>query len=381
MSDNDNFAVPAPRKPTRRATSTAEEPSLDTAIPATSTTATTTSTEPPQAPPLAYEKPQWGAVASHDYGFEILKGGISIEKIQGPKKDVITIGRLPLCDIQMEHPSISRYHAVLQFNHDGNAFIYDMDSAHGTRLNKQRVPPRIHLPLRPGDQLRFGESTRICIFETDKELDEDLEQEHVRKEAKRAISVQSLAPRDQEDDEGATWGFAEDAIEEPDQDEDEESGKGKKSADADLINIAQEKMMAEEAKRRREELEIMFGDDSDEEAFYDRTARKKKKVKKVEKAETHDELVERAKQSQKQIDALEKEIEQRKQEDAAKKEQEKAAAEEEEQDLDAYMKSLNKEPENKPSVLKMQSDLNKLKKEHEHLEKLVKLTKPSDIFS
>lgn len=146
-------------------------------------------------------------------------------------------------------------------------------------------------------------------------------------------------------------GFREDAIEEPDQDEDEESGgKGKKSADADLINIAQEKMMAEEAskcqywiynawcihwdllERRREELEIMFGDDSDEEGFYDRTgklddgyginlwltcyslARKKKKVQKVEKAETHDELVERAKQSQKQIDALEKEIEQRKQE-------------------------------------------------------------------
>lgn len=43
-------------------------------------------------------------------------------------------------------------------------------------------------------------------------------------------------------------------------------------------------------------------------------ARKKKKVKKEEKAETHDELVERARQSQKQIDALEKEIEQRKQE-------------------------------------------------------------------
>ncbi|CDS11397.1 hypothetical protein LRAMOSA03660 [Lichtheimia ramosa] len=389
MSDNDNFAVPAPRKPARPATSTAEESSADTTVPVhssptttTTTTTTTTSAEPPQAPPLAYEKPQWGAVASHDYGFEILKGGISIEKIQGPKKDVITIGRLPLCDIQMEHPSISRYHAVLQFNHDGNAFIYDMDSAHGTRLNKQRIPPRIHLPLRPGDQLRFGESTRICIFETDKELDEDLEEEHVRKQAKRAISVQSLAPRDQEEDEGATWGFREDAIEEPDQDEDEESGgKGKKSADADLINIAQEKMMAEEAKRRREELEIMFGDDSDEEGFYDRTARKKKKVQKVEKAETHDELVERAKQSQKQIDALEKEIEQRKQEDAAKKEQDKATKEEEEQDLDTYMKSLNKKQENKPSVLKMQSDLNKLKKEHERLEKLVKLTKPSDIFS
>lgn len=45
-------------------------------------------------------------------------------------------------------------------------------------------------------------------------------------------------------------GFAEDAVEEPDEDDEEESGgKGKKSADADLINIAQEKMMAEEASK------------------------------------------------------------------------------------------------------------------------------------
>lgn len=101
MSDNDNFAVPAPRKPARPATSTAEESSADTTVPVhssptttTTTTTTTTSAEPPQAPPLAYEKPQWGAVASHDYGFEVLKGGISIEKIQGPKKDVITIGKV-----------------------------------------------------------------------------------------------------------------------------------------------------------------------------------------------------------------------------------------------------------------------------------------------
>lgn len=52
-----------------------------------------------------------------------------------------------------------------------------------------------------------------------------------------------------EDDDGYR-GFAEDAAEEPDEDEEEESGgKGKKSADADLINIAQEKMMAEEASK------------------------------------------------------------------------------------------------------------------------------------
>lgn len=57
-----------------------------------------------QAPPLSYEKPSWSSEPLFDYSVEVLKNGASIETIQGPKKEFITIGRLPICDMPMEHP-------------------------------------------------------------------------------------------------------------------------------------------------------------------------------------------------------------------------------------------------------------------------------------
>ena len=52
-------------------------------------------------------------------------------------------------DIVLEHPSSSRLHAVIQFKAGtGEAFLYDAASAHGTFLNKRRLKPRQHEPLR-----------------------------------------------------------------------------------------------------------------------------------------------------------------------------------------------------------------------------------------
>lgn len=49
----------------------------------------------------------------------------------------------------LEHPSASRLHAVLQFKGAaGGAFLYDAGSAHGTFLNKRRLKPRVHAPIR-----------------------------------------------------------------------------------------------------------------------------------------------------------------------------------------------------------------------------------------
>ena len=51
--------------------------------------------------------------------------------------------------VPMEHPSISRLHAVLQFRaSDGAAFLYDPGSAHGTIVNKQRIPAQQYVPIR-----------------------------------------------------------------------------------------------------------------------------------------------------------------------------------------------------------------------------------------
>lgn len=89
-----------------------------------------------------------------------------------------------------------------------------------------------------------------------------------------------------------------------------------------------------EIERRREDLDLMFGDDSDEE-FYDKTSRKKKK--KVEKAETHDELVVKQKKAEMKIQLLELKIEEKKKEEEAKN-----SKGEDEEDLDSYMSRISK---------------------------------------
>ncbi|KAL0081613.1 SMAD/FHA domain-containing protein [Phycomyces blakesleeanus] len=295
-------------------------------------------------PPLIYDKPSWAGVATHDYKFEILKGGVQVDQIDGPKKDLVVIGRLPICEIPMEHPSVSRYHAIIQFNQEGDAFIYDLESAHGTRLNKIRIPARTHLPIKTGDQLKFGESTRVCIFETEKPSSEqDIAREEAiaeRFRARRQLPVETS----EDDNNGVSWGFGEDAEEDDDDDEQEGDGEGEGTAsgDAALLTVDAEKLAFEDAKRRREELEIMYGDDDDDDAFYDRTERKKKKTA---KAETYDELVERLKITEENLAAVRRKIHEREEQDKQVK------TGEEEEDLDEFMKNLEKAPEKKQPLM------------------------------
>ncbi|KAI8369401.1 SMAD/FHA domain-containing protein [Radiomyces spectabilis] len=294
MADDSEFAAPPPPPPKRSAS------------------------DVPQPPPLKYTKPSWAGVAAYSYTLEVLKGGVSIDKIQGPKKDVITIGRLPLCDVQMEHPSISRYHAVLQFNEDSDAYIYDLESAHGTKLNKKHIPPRVHTLIRPGDQLQFGESTRIFVYETTKPVsEEDLEREDriALRHRSRAADVEHV--NEDDEDQGISWGFQEDAVEEDEEDEEDEENeasskrKGAPSGDAALLT-----------------------------------------------AETHDDLVIRKNATEKAMKELQEKIDQRKVRDA----EGAKSKEDEEQDLDDYMKSLSKAPQKEASLFSMQKELQQLQK-------------------
>ena len=86
-----------------------------------------------------------------DYRLEVMKQGQILEARAVAAQDHYTFGRSPGCDFLIEHPSASRLHAVLQFRgRDGAAFLADADSAHGTFLNKRRLRPRAHAPLRWG---------------------------------------------------------------------------------------------------------------------------------------------------------------------------------------------------------------------------------------
>lgn len=106
--------------------------------------------------------------------------------------DIVTIqvfGRLPVCDVSLEHPSISRYHAVLQYRptdaavvaadgeggtgntlassgpNEAGFYVYDLNSTHGSFLNKSRLQPRIYYRLRVGQMVRFGGSSRLFVLE------------------------------------------------------------------------------------------------------------------------------------------------------------------------------------------------------------------------
>ncbi|KAJ3157530.1 Kanadaptin [Geranomyces michiganensis] len=155
---------------------------------------------PLQYPPLNYETPEWSCAPREERYFE--SAPIS--------KAFLLAGRLPVCDFELEHASISRYHAVIQFKLDGSAYLYDLDSTHGTFLNKAQIPKRSYQQLRIGDMIRFGASTRIYILQGPQEEAELERLEAAQLAAARKLSapVQSTEPTE------ISWGFAEDATEE-----------------------------------------------------------------------------------------------------------------------------------------------------------------------
>lgn len=84
-----------------------------------------------------------------DFSLETMKGGRIIEETTLRGKSCFTFGRAATCDFMMEHPSISRLHAVLQFAAgEGAPSIYDCGSTHGTFLNKGRLKAKTYASLR-----------------------------------------------------------------------------------------------------------------------------------------------------------------------------------------------------------------------------------------
>ncbi|KAJ3052047.1 Kanadaptin [Rhizophlyctis rosea] len=161
--------------------------------------------EPREAPPLPYDPPEWSAEPTDEYFFEVLKSGQIIDKTPRITKEFIVAGRLPVCDIELEHASISRYHAIVQFKNDGSAHIFDLGSTHGTFINKAQLPKQTYRQLRVGDMIRFGQSTRFYIFQgpPPEEVEEP-----------KFIPSPLREKYQQQQDTEVSWGFAEDASEE-----------------------------------------------------------------------------------------------------------------------------------------------------------------------
>jgi pSer/pThr/pTyr-binding forkhead associated (FHA) protein len=71
----------------------------------------------------------------------------------------VSVGKLPSCGVSLGHdPTVSRMHALLE-NYGSAWSIRDLGSRNGTYVNAERLTAE--RLLRPGDQLRFGNSRSI----------------------------------------------------------------------------------------------------------------------------------------------------------------------------------------------------------------------------
>jgi pSer/pThr/pTyr-binding forkhead associated (FHA) protein len=169
-----------------------------------------------------YVKPPWSAVPGHFFFLEVLKDGSIVENLEVSSKGAYMFGRSDRCDFVLEHPTISRYHAVLQYNGKGEAFVYDLGSTHGTFINKRQVKAKKYAPLPVGGIIRFGHSTRLYVLQGPSEL---MPEEGVsrleRLALKEAEAAQQMAIRqasllhakkEAAAMEGVSWGMQEDAI-------------------------------------------------------------------------------------------------------------------------------------------------------------------------
>nr|CAD7575900.1 unnamed protein product [Timema californicum] len=161
--------------------------------------------------PLPYKEPKWSGLPTIPYSIEILKSGKIIDNINLDLKPFYVFGRLLTCDIHLAHPTISRYHAILQYRKEATPedapgfYIYDLGSTHGTFLNKYRIKPNIYVRLQVGHVLKLGGSTRLLILqgpEDDMEPESELSVSQLV--LKRQLQLQSRQPLNEEpaDDNG-----------------------------------------------------------------------------------------------------------------------------------------------------------------------------------
>lgn len=149
------------------------------------------------------------------FTIEIIKNGSVIQRKPICKNRLI-FGRLKEVDIPMEHPSISRNHACLLWNpndgEDGSFFLVDLNSVHGTFVNKKQIQPsKPHKISTGNDLIKIGGSTRLFFLNSSKQAAEENEKDSdYFKSEEEATKSGDEDEDDKGEDVGCTWGINDD---------------------------------------------------------------------------------------------------------------------------------------------------------------------------
>ncbi|KAF2214346.1 hypothetical protein CERZMDRAFT_37372 [Cercospora zeae-maydis SCOH1-5] len=124
--------------------------------------------EPPEA-----RKPP----SSAQWRMYVFKKSDLVDTIQLHNRSAWLVGRDPrITDLHLEHPSISKQHAVIQFRHRTTTneygdksskvkpYVIDLDSANGTKVNGKKVEASRYMELLDQDVLQFGDSEREYVM-------------------------------------------------------------------------------------------------------------------------------------------------------------------------------------------------------------------------
>jgi smad nuclear-interacting protein 1 len=124
--------------------------------------------EPPEArkPP---SKEQWRMY--------VFKEKDLLDTVYLHERSVWLFGRdRKVTDMLLEHPSVSKQHAVIQFRYINSTneygdrsgkvkpYLIDLESANGTKLNGKKVEPSRFVELVDGDVVVFGNSEREYVM-------------------------------------------------------------------------------------------------------------------------------------------------------------------------------------------------------------------------
>lgn len=124
--------------------------------------------EPPEA-----RKPP----AKEPWRLYVFKDKAVDDTIHLHQRSVWLVGRDKLVtDLLLEHPSISKQHAVIQFRYTSSTdqygdktsrvkpYLIDLESANGTKLNGTKVDASRFIEIVDADVIQFGDSEREYVF-------------------------------------------------------------------------------------------------------------------------------------------------------------------------------------------------------------------------
>ncbi|XP_063826712.1 probable serine/threonine-protein kinase DDB_G0280133 isoform X2 [Ostrinia nubilalis] len=140
---------------------------------------------------IKYTQPEDAKQPKRRWRFYPFKGDKALPILYIHRQSAFLLGRdKKVADIPLEHPSVSKQHAALQYRAtpftraDGSQgrrvrpYIIDLDSANGTFVNNKKIEPRRYVELLERDVVKFGFSQREYVLLHENSKDDAQDDDH-----------------------------------------------------------------------------------------------------------------------------------------------------------------------------------------------------------